>query len=201
MTLNSDFRPLSPIALPPPMGRQFYMHTFELAHPTVPSGYEDYLISLSHLMWALSIEHKLSGVGHLTIDERVVKAGMSQRRPKPHVDGCFVPSAESWQHGGSGGWLHGCNNIPVQELARMPVIVAASAPGCRMWRGKFTGQPASDGDLSHIQDQLDKAESAVGHPNWAYLLSADCVHESMIMEKDTPRTFIRIALPNTMEFR
>lgn len=73
------------------------------------------------------------------------------------------------------------------------MIVAASVPGCRAWRGIFNGRPAKDGDLSHISDQLGDGE--VLPANVGYLLSPDCIHESMTFDQRVARTFIRIALP------
>ena len=75
----------------------------------------------------------------------------------------------------------------------MAVIVAASVPGCRAWKGVFTGRPAKDGDLSHIADQLGAGDVLPAHVG--YLLSPDCVHESMTFDQQTLRSFIRIALP------
>jgi hypothetical protein len=73
----------------------------------------------------------------------------------------------------------------------MPVIVAASEIGCRVWRGLFDAEPSEDGDLSGLAlDAGEVVPAGVG-----YLLSPDCVHESMIQEKDVARTFLRIALP------
>ena len=186
--LNSEYRPLCPVALPY-RGRQKYMHSFNLAAPVMAEGFEDYLGPVLALCEAAGATE---GIAHMTVDEKIVTAGMSQRRPRPHVDGRFMPSAGKWGHDGP-GWLHYCNDIGAGPLRRMAVIVAASAPGCRAWRGVFDGVPASDGDLSHIASQLGEGEvlpAGVG-----YLLSPDCVHESMLMDKPTQRTFLRIALP------
>ena len=132
----------------------------------------------------------------MTVDEKLVEAGMSQRRPKPHVDGCFIPQAASWGHEPGPGWAHGCNNIPLDQFRRMAVIVASNFPGCRAWRGGFNAQPASDGDLSHLQ--LNEGEVFPAHVG--YLLSPDCIHESMIQAKPVQRTFLRIALPVEFEY-
>lgn len=195
MNLQSTYRPLVPVQLPAPTGRQHYMHTFDLVNPTTPVGFEDYLPSIKALCLAAGAT---IGTAHATFDEKIVRAGMSQRRPRPHVDGCFRPELASWGHGGGGVWLHGCNDITVGIPRRMPVIIAASAVGCRAWKGLFKGTPASDGDLSHIADQLGPGE--VLPANHGYLLSPDCVHESMLMLVDTPRTFLRIALPNDVDY-
>jgi hypothetical protein len=185
--LQSTYTPLCPVQLPF-KERQMYMHSFDLESPIMAPGYEDYLGPVKALCYSAGA---ISGIAHMTVDEKLVKAGRSQRRPKPHVDGCFMPQLMDWSHGP--GWLHYCNNVPTEAIQRMAVIVAASVPGCRAWKGQFDGIPASDGDLSHIADKLGEGE--VLPANMGYLLSPDCVHESMIMEVDTKRTFLRIALP------
>ena len=186
--LNSDYRLLCPVALPY-AGRQKYMHTFDLSKPVMAEGFDDYLEPVIALCAAAGVTR---GLAHMTVDEKIITAGMSQRRPKPHVDGCFMPSAGKWGH----GWAHGCNNIPLSEFKRMPVIVASSAIGCRAWRGIFDGIPKPDGDLSH----LTLPDGDVLEPHLGYLLSADCIHESMIQDRDTLRTFLRIALPTEFIF-
>lgn len=191
-TLVSDYRELCSVALPY-AGRQKYMHTFDLSDPRMADGFEDYLEPVTALCHSAGA---CEGFAHMTVDEKIVKAGMSQRRPMPHVDGCFVPAIRDWSHDGGGGWNHYCNNVAATSVSRMPVIVAASAVGCRAWRGTFEGDPKNDGDLSHLQ--LGRGE--VLRPCVGYLLSADCIHESMILEEQTQRTFLRIALPTEFRF-
>ena len=191
--LNSDYRPLCRVDLPF-ANRQKYMHSFDLAAPSMPPGFEDYLGPVTALCAAAKATQ---GIAHMTVDEKTISAGMSQRRPKPHVDGCFVPSAGYWGHPAP-GWNHMCNDIRAGAIRRMSVIVAASVPGCRAWRGVFEGQPASDGDLSHISDRLGEGE--VVPASVGYLLSPDCVHESMVFDAPTQRSFLRIALPVEYEF-
>ncbi len=186
--LRSNYKPLCAVAFPAYQGRQKYMHTFDLAVPVMAEGFEDYAEAVKALCAAAGATR---GIAHMTVDEKDVDAGMSQRRPRPHVDGCFYPALESWG-GGGGGWNHYCNNVNgPNPLRRMPVIVASDVPGCRAWRGEFDGMPSHDGDLSH----LDLPEGEVLPANLGYLLSADCVHESMIMPSKTRRMFLRIALP------
>lgn len=187
--LNSHYTKLGEVQLPF-AGRQHYMHSFDLAAPIMLAGYEDYLAPVRALCIAAGATH---GIAHMTVDEKIVCAGMSQRRPRPHVDGCFMPEAQSWGHGPGPGWLHVCNDIGRGPISRMAVIVAASAIGCRAWNGEFQGEPTSSGDLSHISDQLGDGKILAANTGW--LLSPDCVHESMILEQDTQRTFLRIALP------
>jgi hypothetical protein len=185
--LDSYYRPLCGIDLPW-RNRQMYMHSFDLNAPIMAEGFEDYLLPVQALCRAAGV---VNGIAHMTVDEKVVQAGMSQRRPLPHVDGCFVPANAAWGHEPS--WLHYCNNIRTSPIPRMAVIVVASVAGCKAWRGKFEGMPRDDGDLSHIADQLKEGEVLAA--NVGYLLSPDCVHESMMFSQLTRRTFLRIALP------
>lgn len=182
--LNSDYRPLCPVVLPY-ADRQKYMHTFDLAAPAMAPGFEDYLQPVRALCSAAGAT---IGLAHMTVDEKAIDAGMSQRRPKPHVDGCFMTETTSWGHP---GWAHSCNNVPLGAFKRMAVIIASTVIGCRAWRGIFDGHPASDGDLSH----LSLGEGEILPADIGYLLSADCVHESMIQPVRVRRTFLRIALP------
>ena len=131
--LNSYVVPLIPVSLPW-QGRQKYMHSFDLANPTVPEGYEDYLEVVRSLCDAARAK---VGMAHMTIDEKIVPAGMSQRRPGPHVDGCFMPSQMIWGHEPGPGWLHTCNNISGEAIARMPIITASSVAGCMVYEGEF----------------------------------------------------------------
>ena len=172
------------------------MHAFDLSEPVMRAGFEDYLDPVRKLCTAAGA---LTGIAYMTVDERIVKQGQSQRRPKPHVDGVFMSELGSWGHddkGKGGRWNHYCNDIGVGAPRRMAVIVAASAPGCRAWRGEFDGEPADDGDLSH----LSLGEGEVLPANVGYLLSPDCIHESMVMQAATQRTFLRIALPVDFSF-
>lgn len=189
--LTSTYRPLVPVMLPPSRGRQIRYHAFDLEAPRLPEGFEDYYEAVTTLCRQAGAT---TGIAYLTVDEKVVEPGMSQRRPGPHVDGCFrvVGDQASWG-GGGGGWLHYCNDVGASAIGRMAVIIAASVAGCRAWKGRFVGRPAPDGDLSHISEQLGDGDLLPA--NQGYLLSPDCVHESIRFDQATLRTFIRIALP------
>lgn len=187
--LRSNFVELTPVKLPY-QARQMYMHSFDLGDPKMAPGYEDYLGPVTSLCRAAGA---LTGVAHMTVDEKIVDADQSQRRPGPHVDGCFMPQAQIWGHDPSPGWLHYCNHIRGQSVERMAVIVASSVSGCRAWRGQFDAEPNERGGLEHIADRLGAGE--ILPPNIGFLLSPDCVHESMVFDRPTERTFLRIALP------
>jgi hypothetical protein len=193
--LRSSYRELVPIVFPEYRGRQMRYHAFDLARPEMAEGYEDYAEPVAALCRAAGA---FVGEAYLTVDEKIIDAGMSQRRPRPHVDGCFRRAGDSMSWGGGGGWLHYCNDVGASPIGRMAVIVAASVAGCRAWKGLFRGRPAKDGDLSHISDQLSAGE--VLPADVGYLLSPDCVHESMTFDRQIQRSFIRVALPVGFSF-
>ena len=75
--LNSDYRPLCQVQLPF-AGRQHYMHAFDLAAPVMRPGFEDYAEPVRALCAAAGAT---SGIAYMTVDEKIVRAGWSQRRP------------------------------------------------------------------------------------------------------------------------
>lgn len=178
----SRYAPLAQVAFPAFAGRQFYMYEFDLSDPQMPEGYEDYRDLVRSLCGRAGAT---IGTAFLTVDEKVIAPGMSQRRPGPHVDGCFQKDRQRWGHG---GWNHYCNALPME---RMPVIVASDVAGCKAWSGDFAAAPRNDGDLSHVA----LPEGELLPANVGYLLSPDCIHESLTFTEPTQRSFIRIALP------
>ena len=182
--LQSAYTDLGEVKLPNWQGRQKYMHTFNPRNPVMAPGFEDYQEAVSHLCEAAGVR---ADEAHMTVDEKIVQPGMSQRRPGAHVDGQFMKEENVWGHPPP-SWAHYCNELPLQ---RMSIIVAASVPGCKAYAGEFHGEPKNDGDLEHIRPQLGRGE--ILPPNRGYLLSPDCVHESMVFDRSTQRTFLRIA--------
>ena len=185
--LNSYCEALAPVWLPTPeRGRQAYMMSTEARAPVLDEGFEDYTDTVRRL--CARAGH--AGRVHVTVDEEVIAPGRSQRRPGAHVDGRFMERARAWGHEPPHpAWAHRDEGEPIE---RMAVIVAADVPGCIVYEGSFNGAPKADGDLEHIRDQLGPGRllpAGVG-----YRLSPDCVHESVVMDRPTPRTFLRIAL-------
>lgn len=180
--LFSRFAPLVPVDLPY-KGRQNYMHEIDARNPVMLKGFEDYFDPVMALLRAAGLN---KGQAFMTVDEKLVMPGFSQRRPGPHVDGHFAKELGRWNHGP--GWNHYCNEVPIP---RMHVIVAASVVGCLAWEGDFDTEPKNDGDLSHIEDELGIGTYL--EANMGFLLSPDCIHESTIFQQSVERSFLRIA--------
>ena len=184
--LDSYHRDLGVVKLPEFKSRQLYMGRFEpQGEATMPGGFEDYNAVVSHLV-------RKGGVGaaevFVTVDEKIVTPGMSQRRPGAHVDGCYLPEQVSWAHLPPGAWAHYCNNLPIE---RMAIITASSVPGCMVYPGLFKGDPQDDGNCEHLRNQFGEGRLLPAFEG--FMFSPDCVHESMVFDQPTKRTFLRIA--------
>lgn len=117
-------------------------------------------------------------VGYLTVDEALVRAGETHRRPGIHVDGLG-----GWA-GEGGGWAKG------------GMAVAASNGQCRVWQQEFHGEPGPDGDCSHLRRQcLDDSRVCMGG-NQAWWLGPMAVHEPMVALRDMERQFVRVSAPS-----
>lgn len=175
MKLNSNYTALGEFQLPF-ANRQIHMAPFELDNLVMPSEFEDYTQIVQSLCDKVGAT---KGEAYLTIDERFVKGGTTHRKPRPHVDGFWVAKENSWR---KPNWLYG-------DL--MPMIVISNVIGCRAWKGKFETFIGEGGDLSH----LNLPEGEILPANMAYFLSPECIHESIAINLDAERSFLRITLP------
>ena len=177
MNLQSNYGSLGTVSLPKFQNRQMRMFQFNPQKPVMPEGFDDYRDVIYDLCEQANV---CSTEAHMTVDEKIIESGWSQRRPGAHVDGCWVPELQRWGH----------YTVDGNPITRMSIIVASSVPGCIVYKGEFTGCPKEDGDLEHIRNQF--GESELLPANQGFLLSPDCIHESMRYKEDTQRTFLRI---------
>jgi len=125
------------------------------------------------------------GVGYLTIDERFTKAGETHRRPGLHVDGIGL-----WGDGG-GAW------------GAQGFLTVSSHAGCEAYHQEFHGSPIGveqsvdpiiEGNCEHLRLQCHGKLRLI--PNLVYWMNSLCVHESVPLEQDTSRTFVRLSMPS-----
>lgn len=176
MKLISKSKYIGDMTFPSFKSRQHYMVTTKGWCIIFPNSIKEYEQSVQELCDKL----RYRGIIHVTVDEKELKVGDTQRKPELHVDGRFDGQGSSWNHY--------CNELP---LPRMSVAVASNVARCKVYNGEFDGVPSEQGDLSHIRDQV--GEGTLVPSNEWHLLSPDCVHESLPMDKDCKRSFIRVA--------
>lgn len=127
------------------------------------------------------------GVGYITIDEKLVKKGDSQRRGGLHVDGvCCGEIGNGGWGGGGGGWA----------CVGGGMYLSSSEVGCRAYRQEFKGCPGYEGECDHLRNQCKKENEILLEKNKVYWADGLCVHESIPMEKDTIRTMVRLSTPS-----
>lgn len=127
-------------------------------------------------------EHRHHGkIGYLTIDEREVTKGNSLRRSGLHVDGYYHGKCGAW--GGGGGWGSVGNGM----------LTVSSTSHCKAYLGMFDGEPGPEGECEHLE--LPN-EGVLFEANEVYWVDGACVHESLPVEEDTKRQFVRLSMPN-----
>jgi hypothetical protein len=126
------------------------------------------------------------GVAYLTIDEAIVKAGETHRRPGLHVDGIGPDGKAAGWGGGGGGY------------GSSGMILAASELGCRAWKQDFDGYPGPNGDCAHLRGQTERSHGGMLllHAEEVFFCGPLTVHEALPMVKDTRRSFVRLSMPN-----
>lgn len=126
-------------------------------------------------------EYAPAGVGYLTIDESLVRAGETHRRPGLHVDG-IGPDGRAGGWGGGGGY------------ASEGMVMVASHYGCNAYPQAFDGYPGPDGDCEHLRGELRaRWELQAG---FVYQCRPLLVHEAIPMVSDTKRSFCRVSFPS-----
>src|SRR5690348_5298778 len=158
--IQSKVKALGPFTLPAFAGDQLYMHPIEVGSRwRLPESLERWTSTVAAM---LALAPSIVGRAFVTIDQREVKQGRSQRRPGPHVDGNFI-----FDWGGGGGWLTGENGRVLEPAdhrlqycsPRGGMLIASNFQACRAWRGRFDGEPDQGGNCEHMIEQIARAEA------------------------------------------
>lgn len=155
-------------------------------------------------------------VVYLTVDQKRVQPGKTHRRPGLHVDGyphtltdarfsqmpevhgIWAGYAHGGTWGGGGGW--GGGKGPMYWFDGTGLLTVSSVVGCRAWNQEFQGDPKPEGDCDHLRAECRPECEVVLQPNTLYWMNPSCVHESMPMDVETERTFVRLSLPSKCDW-
>lgn len=166
MSFQSVVDPIGNVLLPDFTGLRIMMMPFLLEDVagSIPESMRQWKPAISRM---LEKAPKSKGVAYLTIDEAMVKAGETHRRPGLHVDG-IGPSPETiyggWGGGGTpfiGSWGGGGNYPPPPPVAPKPVappkppkfVPTPENPGYGGWGGGHW-KPGVGGWGSGMSSQL-----------------------------------------------
>lgn len=143
----------------------------------IPENY----VPLVHRLYENAELRHVGHVGYLTIDERNVSPRETLRRPGLHVDGYYKGGCGIW---GGGSWGSVGNGM----------LIASNTDHCEAYFGMVEGTPGDEGECDHLNvDMCGKERLA---PNTIHWLDGACVHESLPVERETRRQFVRLSLPN-----
>lgn len=179
LRFTSKFVQLGKLNLPEYSGTRIMMMPINMNDTkSLPDNLERYRPMMEKLF---EMSPTKTGVGYLTIDEKLIKSGSTHRRSGKHVDGIYQNGKGGWG-GNTGSW--GANGL----------LTVSSELGCRVFPGTFIGKPGPEGECDHLIDQI--TSSVELEPGTVYWLDPLCVHESIPMTNDTFRTFVRLSMPS-----
>jgi hypothetical protein len=169
--------------------------------PEILSGY----LPLLELCAEAESRH-VAKVVYLTVDEKIIPAGESHRRPGLHVDGWYKTEENVGTHapmrgggwGGGGGGSWGGAGVLGDEGTGLLTI--ASSPGCKAWKQDFQGEPNHEGDCEHMRPQCSEDHGEILKPGSLYWFSSLCVHESLRLSVERRRHFVRLSLPSMADW-
>lgn len=141
---------------------------------------EQYIPIVEELYGMTEFRH-FGEIGYLTIDERNLKSGETLRRPGLHVDGYYHGRCGAW--GGGGSWGSVGNGM----------LTVSSTSHCRAYIGMIEGEPGDEGECDHI---LMPNFGTLFMPGEVYWLDGACVHESLPVQENMQRQFVRLSMPS-----
>lgn len=142
--------------------------------------------------WQPTVDAMLDGVDaagpiFLMVDQRQVFAAQTHRRPGVHVDGHWLPCVQAHGHG------LGRHTVPPRPRSLEPeaLIPASDVLGCAAFVGEYEGEPAIDGDCSHLDlSGLQRVEMEPGLAWAGHTMTM--LHESTPVSKDCFCTVVRL---------
>jgi len=144
---------------------------------------------------------ELGKVGYLTIQESLVPAGESQRRPGVHIEtpGIVMTAGKYHEHPLMWGCGYLRGNQQVDQNPELPKVeggfyMASNVKSsCNVWQALIRDPGlvvGPHGDLEHLREVLGRGHTMA--PNKMYWLTDRTPHESLALEEETYRQFFRL---------
>lgn len=213
ITYSSKFKKLKDVFLPGFDTDRFipntvFNYTRVLMLPILMEDIESLPNDLAHykqtVLELVELSPVKEGVAYLTIDEKFVKKGDTLRKKGLHVDGIGSEDRSAngvWATSGIQSyivsmWDEGAKKWHQGAAAIGGMLTVSNPAGCRAWDKDFTGRIGYNGCCEHIRHVFPDAEATVFEAGVAYWCNAACVHESLPVDKDMERTFVRLSMPS-----
>lgn len=144
----------------------------------------------------------------VTIDEKLIGRGQTQRRGGAHIDGNWIePVSARFNKDWTNSPARYADTLPKWELPDRitngdnigGMLMAASESASVAWKGVVDGTPGEGGDCEHLRDQFTQLQVVPMLHNRVYLTNSTCIHESLPVARPVKRQLIRITLPHDMK--
>jgi hypothetical protein len=191
------------VEFPENTGERIYMFPIE---GRLPSRYA---------RWQRTVDQMLDGIDapgpvYLMVDQGIVNAGQSQRRPGLHVDGNWVdpvrchghqPTPPSHHHPAptptprhihAARWDHPAPQWKQGAYRPEAIVLASDVTGCIAYEGQFDAAIDAQGACAADVSTLRAVELLAGI---AWVGNVTMLHEATPMQKRTPRTIVRLNVP------
>ena len=87
--------------------------------------------------------------------------------------------------------------IPIGEYVsekKGGILSVSSEVGCHAWGGEYRGEVLGEGAYDNMTDQLTDDDKVIFEKNNLYFMSSNTPHETLVIDKGTRRTFMRVTL-------
>jgi hypothetical protein len=208
---------LGSVILPNPEFGDMKLNVFPINHSSLnvvlPKQFEQYNDVLNEILAKLPIQE--GAIEHfVTIDSKFFAVDDFLRREGVHIDGnfCADPNFKGSTWGGTSTTWGGTKCTPELKITTnwvtehkfsIPIgtyvsdtlggiIAVSNQVGCRFWGGEFDGRVGNEGDFSSMEKQL--LDPVTMQENELWFMSSNTPHETLLISKNTRRTFLRITL-------
>eukprot|EP01129_Flabellula_baltica_P008194 TRINITY_DN3236_c0_g2_i1.p1 TRINITY_DN3236_c0_g2~~TRINITY_DN3236_c0_g2_i1.p1 ORF type:complete len:297 (-),score=44.93 TRINITY_DN3236_c0_g2_i1:12-902(-) len=187
------------VIFPEPEGLYCNMMPFVVGSiDSLPTEYQRYY----HLIRRLPFHpDEIGKVAYLTIDERVVEAGESHRRPGLHIESPgLISNGGEHQFGDPVIWGEWGGGEFIQDRPKGGIYMGSTVPlSCRVWNVKLDKHKAGEdvgslGDIEHMRPYLGPCFFL--KPNVIYWITDSTPHESMPLFSTQTRQFFRVVTPS-----
>jgi len=157
--------------------------------------------------WQPTVDAMMDGIEtgepvFIMIDQSIMKAGNTQRRPGVHIDGIWI--SDDWDV--ETGWKTDPGNIqkmgthdtgrhqttpPKEPRKPQSIILASNVEGCAAYAGDWDGEIGEGGDASRLD--LSRLQKRILNPFTAFSGDAmTLLHESIPVKHACQRTLVRL---------
>lgn len=149
-------------------------------------------LPLSMARWQPTVDAMLKDIDsdgpiYLMVDQKIVQAGVTHRRPNLHIDGYWCEQQR--RHKGDGSHITNLCRFDAPE----GLILASDVEASRALIGTWVGGAGDGGDCSHIDvSHLREVRLEAGYV-WAGNVTN--LHESLPVVATGPRTLVRLNVP------